>query len=121
MRKLLIVITAALALCITARADSIENLQTTESVSVSVGCWNPSVCGDPAAYWSAWDLPVPVIEPPSADFSASGVVLHNWNTDSAMQCEYWPSTPVATPEPSVLALLVAGLLLAVVKKVDAKA
>jgi hypothetical protein len=111
MRKLLVVITAALALAFTTRADSIEVLTTAETVSVSVGCWNPAVCGDPAAYWSAWGLPVPAVEPPYADFSASGAVLFNWNTDTAMQCEYWPTTPVATPEPSALALLVAGLLL----------
>jgi hypothetical protein len=110
MRKILALIAVSLALCLPARADSIEVLTTAETVRVSVGCWNPAVCEDPAAYWSAWNLRVPDVEPPYADFSPSGVVLINWNTDSAMLCEYWPSTPVATTEPAVLVMLVAGLM-----------
>jgi hypothetical protein len=111
MKKLLAVIIAAMALCLTTRADSIETLTTTESVTTSIGCWNPAVCGDPSAYWNAWDLPLPSIEPPANDFSPITGSLYNWN-ESAMQYEYWPtSAPVATPEPETLALLVVGLLL----------
>jgi hypothetical protein len=55
MKPILLVLLAVL-LAPLARADTIT---TTETVDVTVGCWDPAVCGDPAAFWNALDLPVP--------------------------------------------------------------
>jgi hypothetical protein len=110
MKRPLLLLAALLALGPSSRADSIENHVTTESVSVSVGCWNPALCGDPADYWQAWDLPLPVVEPPAADFSPVTGTLLDWD-DPSVQCQFWPAdSPVSASEPSALVLLVAGLM-----------
>jgi len=53
MKPILLVLLAVL-LAPPARADTIT---ITGTVSVQVGCWNPAVCGNPAAFWNALDLP----------------------------------------------------------------
>jgi len=113
MKKLLLLFAAALSLAFTTRADSVENLTTTGSVTATVGCWNPAVCGDPLAYWTAWDLPVPVVEPPASDFGAG--VWFDWSHDPQLLSEYWSADTVATPEPSSLALLGVPLVLFILR------
>jgi hypothetical protein len=88
-----------------ARADTIT---TTGTVSVQVGCWNPAVCGDPAAYWNGIGLNVPAVEPPADDFSADGTLLFDWAHDPPTWFVDTPlcrRDPVSTPEPGSLTLL----------------
>jgi hypothetical protein len=118
-RKYLSVV-ALLAFGATARADTIqESNTTTDSVAVSVGCWNPALCDDPAAYWNALGLNVPLVEPPASDFAPVGEpMLINWTTsppawfvDTPLGSDPPAPAAVATPEPASLAFLSMGCLL----------
>jgi hypothetical protein len=112
MKPILLVLLAVL-LAPLARADTIT---TTETVGVSVGCWNPAVCGDPAAFWNALDLPVPAIEPPAADFVPIGdPPLFIFTYDAADgEMIATPVDSVTTPEPSAALLFGTGLLVLII-------
>ncbi len=113
MKPILLVLLAVL-LAPLARADTIT---TTGTVSVQVGCWNPAVCGDPAAFWGALGLPVPAIEPPAADFVPVGdppLFLFTYDAaDGTMIAT--PVDFVSTPEPTVALLLGIGLLVLIIR------
>jgi hypothetical protein len=108
MKPVLLVLLAVL-LAPLARADTIT---TTETVSVQVGCWNPAVCGDPAAFWDALGLPVPAIEPPAADFVPIGdppLFIFSYDSADGTMLATPVDATVATPEPRTIVLLGAGL------------
>jgi hypothetical protein len=107
--KLMFVVLALAILTPFARADS---LTTTGTVDVSIGCWNPAVCGDPAAFWDALGLPVPAVEPPAADFAPYGMPpLFIFSLDASGDLIATPVVDsVTTPEPTVALLLGIGLL-----------
>jgi hypothetical protein len=112
--RIVFVILALVILTPFARADS---LTTTGTVTVSVGCWNPAVCGDPAAYWNALGLPVPAIEPPSSDFAPYGdPPLFLFSLDASGDLIATPVDAISTPEPTVVLLLAVGLLVLVIRK-----
>src|ERR1700732_1589028 len=110
-----LIVAALLVLGTTARADSIENYPTTDTVSVSLGCWNPALCSDPAAYWNALGFNVPMVEPPASDFASVGEPMvidwtnnpPSWFIDTSLN----HATVVATPEPGAFLLLLVGCLL----------
>ena len=76
--KPVLLVLLAVILAPFARADT---LTTTATVYVSVGCWDPAICGNPAAYWSGLGLNVPAVEPPADDFLTSGVLVFDWKND----------------------------------------
>jgi hypothetical protein len=112
MKKSLSLLVASLAWAAVAGADPIESLKTADVVQAQIGCWNPAVCGDPAAYWNSLDLRVPVVEPPEEDFAPYGApMLFDWAKDPPKWFHDAPLGPVSTPEPSSAAMLAAGLLM----------
>jgi len=105
-----------------ARADSAENNTTTDGVNVTIGCWNPAVCGDPAAYWTELGMATPAVEPAAGYFSATGPALFDWKNDAPT----WFGTssgPIesatAVPEPSTMLFLSCGILALMFKKIIA--
>ena len=87
---------------------------------VSVGCWDPAICGNPAAFWSGLGLDVPKVEPPSDDFSSTGVLLFDWAHDppSWFHDTLWHHDLIPTPEPSTLVLFLTALVLGVLAKIS---
>jgi hypothetical protein len=109
MKPIILALLAVFLAPLLARADTIT---TTATVSVQVGCWNPSICSDPAAYWGALGLPVPVVEPPAEDFAPYGgpLFLFTYDASDGMMIAS-PIDPVATPEPGTFLLMGTGVLL----------
>jgi hypothetical protein len=113
-RRIMFVVLALVILTPFARADS---LTTAGTVTVSVGCWNPAACGDPAAFWNALGLPVPVVEPPAEDFAPYGdppLFIFTYDAvDDTMIAT--PVDAISTPEPTVALLLGIGLLMLIIR------
>lgn len=105
------------------RGDTVtETHPTTDTVTITVGCWNPAVCGNPAAYWTALGLNVPIVEPPTGDFLTSGALVYDWVNNPPTWFHDTPlglppystatvTAPVTqTPEPKTGVLVSLGLI-----------
>jgi hypothetical protein len=111
MKLIILAFLAVLLAPFVLRADSIQTYTTTETVTVFTGCWNPAVCGDPAAFWDALGLPVPVVEPPATDFAPVGPALYTFSEGPGHTIIATPvgDSRIVTPEPSTFLLMCTGL------------